>query len=122
MDRPVVLQSIYQLLNSLSDRKILTWEFFLSRFDVLFIEAQLNLEKNGDLSYVRDLRNSENGSEILTNKITKAREALSQSSDSTESRKMTKTLSASFGKCQYKRTMSAPANFTPRQESKLGEP
>lgn len=122
VDRPVVLQSIYQLLNSLSDRKILKWNFFLSRFDTLFIEAQVNLEKNGDLSYLRDLRNSENGSEILTNKIAKAREAISQSSDSTESRKiMSKTLSASFGKCQYKRTMSAPANFTPRQESKIGK-
>jgi hypothetical protein len=121
VDRPVVLQSVYQLLNSLSDRKILTWDFFLSRFDTLFIEAQVNLERNGDLSYLRDLRNSENGSEILTSKISKAREALSQSSDSIESRKMSKTLSASFGKGQYKRTMSAPANFTPRQESKIGE-
>jgi hypothetical protein len=121
VDRPVVLQSVYQLLNSLSDRKILTWDFFLSRFDTLFIEAQVNLEKNGDLAYLRDLRNSENGSEILTTKISKAREALSQSSDSSSSRKMIKTLSASFGKWQYKRTMSAPANITPRQESKIGE-
>lgn len=121
VDRPVVLQSVYQLLNSLSDRKILTWDFFLSRFDTLFIEAQVNLEKNGDLAYLRDLRNSENGSEILTTKISKAREALSQSSDSSGSRKMIKTLSASFGKWQYKRTMSAPANITPRQESKIGE-
>lgn len=121
VDRPVVLQSVYQLLNSLSDRKILTWEFFLSRFDTLFIEAQVNLEKNGDLAYLRDLRNSENGSEILTMKISKAREALSQSSESSGSRKMIKTLSASFGKWQYKRTMSAPANITLRQESKIGE-
>jgi hypothetical protein len=121
VDRPVVLQSVYQLLNSLSDRKILTWDFFLSRFDTLFIEAQVNLEKNGDLAYLRDLRNSENGSEILTTKISKAREALSQSSESSGSRKMIKTLSASFGKWQYKRTMSAPANITPRQESKIGK-
>lgn len=121
VDRPVVLQSVYQLLNSLSDRKILTWDFFLSRFDTLFIEAQVNLEKSGDLAYLRDLRNSENGSEILTTKISKAREALSQPSESTGSRKMIKTLSASFGKWQYKRTMSAPANITLRQESKIGE-
>lgn len=121
VDRPVVLQSVYQLLNSLSDRKILTWDFFLSRFDTLFIEAQVNLEKNGDLAYLRDLRNSENGSEILISKISKAREALSQSSESSGSRKMIKTLSASFGKWQYKRTMSAPANITLRQESKSGE-
>uniref|UniRef100_A0A182M147 Protein unc-79 homolog n=1 Tax=Anopheles culicifacies TaxID=139723 RepID=A0A182M147_9DIPT len=117
IDRPVVLQSIYQLHNSLSDRKVLTWDFFLNRFDTLFVEAQVNLERVGDISYLRDLRNSENGSEILSTKINKAREALSQS-DTTGS--MSKTLSASFGtKWPYKRTMSAPATIIPRQESKI---
>ncbi|KAL5284179.1 UNC79 family protein [Megaselia abdita] len=114
VDRPVVLQSIYQLHNSLSDRKILTWDFFLNRFDTLFVEAQITLEKSGELAYLRDLRNSENGSETLSTKISKAREALSQS-DSTG---MAKTLSASFGtKWPYKRTMSAPASIIPRQDS-----
>ncbi|XP_055589112.1 protein unc-79 homolog isoform X2 [Uranotaenia lowii] len=117
VDRPVVLQSIYQLHNMLSDRKVLTWEFFLNRFDTLFVEAQVNLEKNGDISHLRDLRNSENGSEILCTKINKAREALSQSDTSGS---MSKTLSASFGtKWPYKRTMSAPATIIPRQESKI---
>lgn len=121
VDRPVVLQSVYQLHNSLSDRKVLTWEFFLNRFETLFVEAQINLEKNGDILYMRDLRNSENGSEILSTRIQKAREALSQSDGST-SGSMTKTLSASFGtKWPYKRTMSAPATTVPRQESKIGE-
>lgn len=118
VDRPVVLQSIYQLHNSLSDRKILNWDFFLNRFDTLFVEAQITLEKSGELAYLRDLRNSENGSETLSTKINKAREALSQS-DSTG---MAKTLSASFGtKWPYKRTMSAPASIIPRQDSnKIG--
>ncbi|XP_050087901.1 protein unc-79 homolog isoform X2 [Anopheles aquasalis] len=117
IDRPVVLQSIYQLHNSLSDRKVLTWEFFLNRFDTLFVEAQVNLERVGDISYLRDLRNSENGSEVLSTKINKAREALSQSDTSGN---MAKTLSASFGtKWPYKRTMSAPATIIPRQESKI---
>lgn len=49
----MVLQSLYQLHNSLSDRRILTWEFFLNRFDTLFLEAQLNLEKSGDTAYLR---------------------------------------------------------------------
>lgn len=119
VDRPVVLQSLYQLHNSLSDRRVLGWDFFLNRFDTLFVEAQINLEKSGDITYPRDLRNSENGSEILSNKISKAREALSQS-DTTCS--MAKTLSASFGpKWPYKRTMSAPASIIPRQDSKLGK-
>lgn len=118
VDRPVVLQSVYQLHNMLSDRKVLSWDFFLNRFDTLFVEAQVNLEKNGDISHLRDLRNSENGSEILSTKINKAREALSQSDTSGS---MSKTLSASFGtKWPYKRTMSAPATIIPRQESKIG--
>lgn len=121
VDRAVVLQSVYQLLNIMSDRKILTWDFFLSRFDTLFIEAQVNLEKNGDLAYLRDLRNSESGSEALNTKINKARDALNRSLEPQEVKKLTKTLSASFGKWQYKRAMSAPANITPRQESKIGE-
>ncbi|XP_055852716.1 protein unc-79 homolog isoform X5 [Episyrphus balteatus] len=117
VDRPVVLQSLYQLHNSLSDRRVLTWEFFLNRFDTLFVEAQISLEKSGDISYLRDLRNSENGSEILSTKILKAREALSQSDTSGS---MAKTLSASFGtKWPYKRTMSAPASMVPRQDSKF---
>jgi protein unc-79 len=120
VDRTVVLQSVYQLLNTLSDRKILKWEFFLSRFDTLFLEAQVNLEKSGELAYLRDLRNSDSGSEILSTKINKAREALSKSAEP-ESKKMTKTLSASFGKWQYKRAMSAPANISTRQESKIGK-
>ncbi|KAL9895816.1 UNC-79 domain-containing protein isoform 1-T2 [Glossina fuscipes fuscipes] len=120
VDRPVVLQSVYQLHNSLSDRKVLTWEFFLNRFDTLFVEAQITLEKGGDIAYLRDLRNSENGSEALSSKILKAREALSQSDTTTGS--MAKTLSASFGtKWPYKRTLSAPASMVPRQDSKFGE-
>lgn len=118
VDRPVVLQSLYQLHNSLSDRKVLSWDFFLNRFDTLFVEAQISLEKTGEIAYLRDLRNSDIGSEPLLSKINKAREALSQS-DTTGS--MAKTLSASFGqKWPYKRTLSAPASIIPRQDSKLG--
>lgn len=53
VDRPVVLQSVYQLHNSLSDRKIINWDFFLNRFDTLFVEAQVFLEKNGDITFLR---------------------------------------------------------------------
>ncbi|KAG8292810.1 Protein unc-79 [Homalodisca vitripennis] len=117
VDRPMVLQSLYQLHNSLSDRKILSWEFFLNRFDALFLEAQLNLEKtSGDISYLRDLRNTDMKSETFMRKLQRAQEALSQSDGSS-----TKTLSASFGtKWPYKRTMSAPASMVPRQDTKEG--
>lgn len=136
VDRPMVLQSLYQLHNSLSERKIVTWEFFLNRFDTLFLEAQINLEKSGDIFYLRgnksneiksivfnrvvlisDLRNSDMNSEIFIRKLHRAREALSQSDCNTGS--FVKTLSASFGtKWPYKRTMSAPASINPRHEIK----
>lgn len=56
VDRAMILQSLYQLHNSMSDRKLLTWEFFLNRFDAMFLEAQINLEKNGDISYLRGMQ------------------------------------------------------------------
>jgi len=51
VDRPIILQCLYLLLNSVSDRKILRWHFFLSCFDSLYIEAQIHLEKIGEVSY-----------------------------------------------------------------------
>ncbi|CAK9822552.1 Protein unc-79 homolog [Anthophora retusa] len=117
VDRPMVLQSLYQLHNSLSDRHILTWEFFLNRFDALFLEAQINLERSGDIPGLRDLRNTDLTSEIFMKKLHRAQEALSQSDGSGTN--SIKTLSASFGtKWPYKRTMSAPASMIPRQDTK----
>lgn len=117
VDRPMVLQCLYQLHNSLSERKILTWEFFLNRFDTLFLEAQINLEKSGDISYLRDLRNTDMNSDVFIRKLHRAQEALSQSDGSGAS--SVKTLSASFGtKWPYKRTMSAPASIVSRHDNK----
>lgn len=41
IDRAMVLQSLYQLHNSISERKISTWEIFLNRFDTLYLEAHI---------------------------------------------------------------------------------
>ena len=38
--RPVILKRLYQLFNCLIDRKILTWKWFVSRFEVLINEGQ----------------------------------------------------------------------------------
>ncbi|XP_043258139.1 protein unc-79 homolog [Colletes gigas] len=116
-DRPIVLQSLYQLHNSLSDRHILTWEFFLNRFDALFLEAQIKLERSGDIPYLRDLRNTDTSSEIFMKKLHRAQEALSQSDGNGTN--PIKTLSASFGaKWPYKRTMPAPTSMISRQDTK----
>ncbi|XP_030755941.1 protein unc-79 homolog [Sitophilus oryzae] len=118
LDRPMVLQSIYQLHNSLSERKILNWDFFLNRFDTLFIEAQIALEKAGDISYVRDLKNTDVNSETFIRKLHRAHDALSGLNEGSIASSV-KTLSASFGtKWPYKRTMSAPASIIRHQESK----
>nr|AYV89233.1 unc-79-like protein [Tetranychus evansi] len=78
IDRPIILQTIFQLYNHLSDRRFLTWDFFLNRFDTLFLEAQVNLERLGEISYTRDLKNTNVNSEMYQKKLTRAHEALSQ--------------------------------------------
>ncbi|RWS30132.1 protein unc-79-like protein [Leptotrombidium deliense] len=110
MDRPIILQTVFQLYNHLSDRRFLTWDFFLNRFDALFLEAQLNLEKIGELSFTRDLKNSNVNSEVYQKKLSRAHEALTQMH-------ISRSLSISFAeKLPYKRTMSAPATDTNIQE------
>ncbi|XP_014209713.1 protein unc-79 homolog [Copidosoma floridanum] len=57
VDRPLILQSLYHLHNCLSDRHILTWEFFLNRFDTLFIEAQIIFGREEEGHTVRGTSN-----------------------------------------------------------------
>ncbi|CAH2054946.1 unnamed protein product, partial [Iphiclides podalirius] len=110
VDRPMVLQSIYQLHNTLSDRRILTWDFFLNRFETLLLEAQINSNKNLDYSNLRELVGGDTSSEWLVCKVRRAHEALSVSARDAH----VNTLSASLGaKWPYKRTVSAPAAVPP---------
>ena len=52
-DRPLILQTILQIHNHLTTKRFLTWDFFLNRFDTLFLEDQIILERLGEISYVR---------------------------------------------------------------------
>lgn len=70
VDRPMILATIFQLYNHLSERRFLTWDFFLNRFDALLMESQLNLERLGEISYKRDLKNSNVNSETYQRKVT----------------------------------------------------
>ncbi|KAJ2954599.1 hypothetical protein O0L34_g2893 [Tuta absoluta] len=115
VDRPMVLQSIYQLHNTLSDRRILCWSFFLNRFEALFLEAQINSNKTIDFSNLRELVSSETSSEWFLYKVRRAHEALSVSARDSN----VNTLSASFGtKWPYKRTISAPATMPPHPDTR----
>ncbi|MCL4127044.1 UNVERIFIED_CONTAM: hypothetical protein GTU68_010893 [Idotea baltica] len=53
LDRPMIIQALHQLSSLLPDRKILAWEFFYNRFDALYLEAQIALEKHGDIAFPR---------------------------------------------------------------------
>lgn len=85
----------------------MTWDFFLNRFDALFVEAQV---KKGVAA--RDLKNTNVHSEAYQKKITRAREALAETH-------IARSLSACMdnkNNTPYKRTVSAPAGSAARGE------
>lgn len=79
-DRPIILNSVFQLYNHLGDRRFLTWEFFLNRFDTIFLESQIYLQQTGEIPSftMQDLKNTNTKSEIYQRKITRAKEALQE--------------------------------------------
>ncbi|XP_058797132.1 protein unc-79 homolog, partial [Phymastichus coffea] len=93
IDRPLILQCLYQLHNCLGDRKILNWDFFLNRFDTLFLEAQVSIDKKEGINYFRDLKSSDFGSDALIKKLHRAEEALSYC----DGNFIIKTIISSFG-------------------------
>ncbi|XP_042883659.1 protein unc-79 homolog isoform X4 [Penaeus japonicus] len=114
MDRPMIIQALHQLSSRLPDRRILSWEFFYNRFDALYLEAQIALEKYGDIAFPRDLKNSDMTSDVFERKLSKAKDALTLVQSAS-----VRTLSGSLGtKWPYKRTMSAPANMLNRAVEK----
>lgn len=80
IDRPMILRSVFQLYNHLRDRRFLTWEFFLNRFDTIFLEAQIYLQQTGEIPSftMQDLKNTNTKSEIYQKKIIRAKEALQE--------------------------------------------
>ncbi|KAG9510802.1 Protein unc-79-like protein [Fragariocoptes setiger] len=79
VDRPMILQTVFQLYNHLKDRRFLTWEFFLNRFDTIFVEAQIYLQQTGempDASFMQDLKNTNIKSKNFQDKIVRAHGAL----------------------------------------------
>lgn len=77
-DRPLLLHSIMALHHHswLSKRKIISWKFFFNRFDALYLEAQLSLQRHGELIEPRDLKASHMSNEAFNKKLQKAREAI----------------------------------------------
>ncbi|VDL99008.1 unnamed protein product [Schistocephalus solidus] len=56
-DRSLVLQRMHQLSCALSNRQIFSWDFFIDRFGILSIEAQISERSKPDIDSVSDLNN-----------------------------------------------------------------
>ncbi|CAG0916657.1 unnamed protein product [Notodromas monacha] len=113
VDRPIILQSLRKVSNCLRNRPVLSWEFFLARFDALFLEAQVQMDKtSSSLPFPRDLRNNNLDSKVLQRKLSRAHEAVSSIDQGSSNTLGKLTLSSTLGlKWPYKRTMSAPASI-----------
>lgn len=78
-DRPLILNIVSKFYScfasSTKSQSILTWEFFMSRFNSLFIEQQLNQESISPVDISGQVNNSNN----FQRKITVARFALKRS-------------------------------------------
>ncbi|CAH1792396.1 unnamed protein product [Owenia fusiformis] len=107
-DRTMILQRMYQFSTILKDQPILTWDFFLNRFDTLSLEAQLDLESSGDIAFPTDLKSSNRESEHFLRKINRARFALART-DSVRS-----VCGSIYGKPPYRRAASVPLHLINR--------
>ncbi|KAI1729072.1 cation-channel complex subunit UNC-79 domain-containing protein [Ditylenchus destructor] len=79
LDRPLIISRI-NLLTSLvpeDDAYILTWDFFIQRFETLALEAQLKSHV-GDSTFVQDLLHTDPMSELYQRKVNKARQSLNE--------------------------------------------
>ncbi|XP_059155568.1 protein unc-79 homolog isoform X3 [Physella acuta] len=104
-DRSLILHRVQLLETALKDVQILSWEFFLNRFDTLSLEAQVDLESSGDIPYPTDLTSSDRHSEHFVRKLNRARFALART-DSVRS------VSQSMkGKPPYRRAISVPLHL-----------
>uniref|UniRef100_A0A1I8HU44 RING-type domain-containing protein n=1 Tax=Macrostomum lignano TaxID=282301 RepID=A0A1I8HU44_9PLAT len=108
-DRTLILQRIYQLSCALKDAPVLTWDFFMARFDALSLEAQLDLESRGDITCATDISgNSNRDSEAFMRKYNRARFAVART-DSVRS-----VSSSAFVKPPYRRACSVPMHLLSR--------
>uniref|UniRef100_A0A0N5B718 Ubiquitinyl hydrolase 1 n=1 Tax=Strongyloides papillosus TaxID=174720 RepID=A0A0N5B718_STREA len=97
IDRPLIIQR-FQLLIQLisSEEQILSWDFFIQRFETLALEAQIK-NQGGESTFVQDLLHTNPTSDLYQKKVTKARKSLNEAS---HVRSIVKSLRASSMKHQ----------------------
>ena len=81
-DRSLILHRLSKLytilLRNNSSIKILSWEFFLNRFDTLSIESQINMEESGELMSPQSIGGFNTESEHFIRKLNQIRFAMAR--------------------------------------------
>ncbi|VDM97776.1 unnamed protein product [Thelazia callipaeda] len=80
LDRALIIIRIQQLISILPDQEILTWEFFIQRFEGLAMESQLRMN-DGDSTFVHDLMHSDPLSDLYQRKLARARQTIENSAN-----------------------------------------
>nr|VZI40186.1 unnamed protein product [Spirometra erinaceieuropaei] len=71
-DRSLILQRMHQLSCALSNRQIFSWDFFIDRFGILSIEAQINEKSKPDIDSVSDLNNMNKRGDVFQQQFNRA--------------------------------------------------
>ncbi|KAK6744197.1 hypothetical protein RB195_011102 [Necator americanus] len=75
MDRPIIINAIRVLTTQIPDETMLTFDFFIQRFETLVLESQLSSQSE-ETMFVQDLMHSDPMSEIYQRKVNKAKKAI----------------------------------------------
>ncbi|VDN97331.1 unnamed protein product [Rodentolepis nana] len=71
-DRTLILQRMQQLSVALPNRQIFTWGFFIDRFGILSIGAQISGKNNPDIDSVTDLNNMNKRGDVFQQQFNRA--------------------------------------------------
>jgi hypothetical protein len=81
-DRSIILHRLSKLytilLRNNTTIRILSWEFFLNRFDTLFIESQISMEESGELISPQSIGGFNTESEHFIRKLNQIRFAMAR--------------------------------------------
>ncbi|CAH8511614.1 unnamed protein product [Schistosoma guineensis] len=112
-DRCLILQRMHQLSCSLPNREIFTWDFFVNRFGILAIQAQLgNSPGQVDIDSVTDLNGSHRTGEHFQNQFERAAFAIHKSSG-------IKSISLNSHAYSLRFSTHTVGSFTQTQQSQL---
>ncbi len=115
-DRSIILHRLSKLytilLRNNSSTKILSWEFFLNRFDTLSIESQISMEESGELISPQSIGGFNTESEHFIRKLNQIRFAMARTDS-------IKPISSSLHLPSYQRRTTTTVN--PQQTNVVNE-